>query len=260
MDIFSTSPNPTQLYITPSLEAILYTTQNVIAKRRGLSVLLADIGLGKSTILRYLYASVSSNEKNLATLIPTPQFTSLYALMRYISDDFGVPVKRSLIAQQSALEEFLADQYKQGKNVVLFIDESQLLRDDILEGIRGLLNFETNTAKLVQIVLAGQLELKFRLDQEKHKPLKSRIHSYGVINPLTDIELEAMLDFRCKQGSKPNPFKNDVLQTLYEESKGNPRNALKIADVAVGYAELAKSKLTAEMVVAASQDTGVKDV
>ena len=87
-------------------------------------------------------------------MIPTPKFPSTFGILKYICSDFEIDPERSFVAQQDALQEFLLEQYQADKNVVLFIDETQLLNNERLEFIRGLLNFETDKHKLIQIALA----------------------------------------------------------------------------------------------------------
>jgi type II secretory pathway predicted ATPase ExeA len=258
---FSLSPNPNYLYITPSLKAVIYQARGTINRRQGLVALLADAGMGKSTILRYLYSEFDARDDVVTAFIPTPQFTSFFAMVKYICADFNVDLKRSLLAQQQALQEFLVEQYEQNKNVVIFVDEAQMLKDEFLEGIRGLLNFETNSAKLVQIVLSGQLELKKRLDSERNKPIKSRIHSYALLNPLTDKEMREMIQYRVDLAEMKNPFTPDVLNSIWDITKGVPRHILKVCDKAVDYLFISGSdKITLEMIEASAEDAGLIEV
>lgn len=261
LNAFSLSPNPTLLYLTPALKAVIYQARGTIERRQGLVALLADVGMGKSTIIRYLLSDYESREDILTVFVPTPQFPSSFGLIKEICASFGLPAKRSLSAQQDLLAEYLAAQFIEGKNVVIFIDEAQMLKDDLLEGIRGLLNFETNHAKLVQVVLAGQIELKARLNSERNRPLKSRIHSYALINPLTDKEMSEMIDFRCGQLEIKNPFDDAAIAKIWDVTKGVPRHALKICEKCVGYMEFTESnEVTEEMIEAAAQDAGILEL
>jgi len=255
---FSLSPNPTLLYQTPALKAVIYQARGTIDRRQGLVALLADVGMGKSTIMRYLMSDYEAREDVLVVAVMTPQFPSSFGLIKEICAAFGLPAKRSLSAQQELLAEYLATQYAAGKNIVVFIDEAQMLKDDLLEGIRGLLNFETNHAKLVQVVLAGQIELKARLNSERNRPLKSRIHSYALINPLTDREMREMIEYRCAQNEIDNPFDDEAMNKIWDITKGVPRHAIKICEKCVGYMELAQTEtVTTEIIEAAAQDAGV---
>src|ERR671916_903297 len=240
---FSISPNPNSLYVTPSLRAVIAKARFTIDKRQGLTcAALGDVGLGKSTVLRYLYGEYAAKENVVTTLIPTPKFPSIFGMLKYICSDFEIEPKRSFVAQQDALQEFLLTQYQDSKNVVLFIDEAQLLDNQQLELIRGFLNFETHEHKLMQIVLAGQLELKDKLNTEKNKALYSRISTYSVLDPLTPEETKAMIEHRCQYAGIKNPFNDEAMETVYIKSKGIPRSILKLCALAYEMMEMAGEK------------------
>lgn len=237
---FSISPNPNSLYVTPSLRAVIAKARFTIDKRQGLTcAALGDVGLGKSTILRYLYGEYAAKENVVTTLLPTPNFPSIFGMLKYICSDFGIDPKRSFVAQQDALQEFLLNTYQAGKNVVLFIDEAQLLDNQQLELIRGFLNFETHQHKLIQIALAGQLELREKLNTEKNKPLYSRISTYSVLDPLTADETAAMIEHRCAFAGISNPFTREAMETVYIKSKGIPRSILKLCALAYEMMQMA---------------------
>lgn len=101
------------------------------------------------------------------------------------------------MAQLETFETFLVDQHKAGKNVIVFVDEAQLLDSECLELVRTLLNFETHTEKLIQIVLSGQLDLRERLLQKKHKAFRSRIFAPVILNAMNREETSSMIQYRC---------------------------------------------------------------
>jgi general secretion pathway protein A len=198
--------------------------------------------MGKSTVLRYLYGEYAAKDSCITTLIPTPKFPSLFSMLKYITSDFEIEPKRSFVAQQDALQDFLLQSYNNSRNVVLFIDEAQLLDNQQLELIRGFLNFETDTHKLIQIVLAGQLELRDKLSTEKNKALYSRISTYSMLDPLTPEETKAMITHRCDYAGISNPFTNDAMETVFIKSKGIPRNILKLCALAYEMMEMAEEE------------------
>lgn len=257
---FSISPNPNSLYVTPSLRGVLAKAKFTINKRQGLTcAALGDVGLGKSTVLRFLYGEYAARDDVVTTLIPTPKFPSLFAMLKYICSDFEVEAKRSFVAQQDALQLFLLQMYQEEKNVVLFIDEAQMLDNPQLELIRGFLNFETDEHKLIQIVLAGQLELKEKLEQERNKPLYSRISTYSVLDPLTPEETKQMIAFRCQYSGVVNPFGEDALETIYIKSRGIPRNILKLCALAYEMKELAGVEhISADFIVDAAPEVAIQ--
>src|SRR5205814_941406 len=121
------------------------------------------------------------------------------------------------------------EQYQNGKIPVLLVDEAQNLTRDCLKLIHYLLNFETATVKLLQIVLVGQEELAEKV--LRYKELASRMFP-AAINPMSVAELEDMIRFRWMvAGAKlPPPMEDGAFKTLFAYSKGLPRDAIKVLD------------------------------
>lgn len=235
---FSISPNPNSLYLTDSLRAVVHKSRFTIDKRQGLTCVLGDIGLGKSTILRFLHGDYSAREDAVTTLIPTPNFPSPFAMLKSIAMDFKLEPERSFQKQQDALQSFLFETYAADKNVVIFIDEAQNVNNKQLELVRSLLNYETNTQKLVQIVLSGQLELKDRLSDKRNKAVASRVSTYSILSPLTFDETREMIIHRCRFENIENPFTPESIERIYEISGGVPRSVLKICAFAYHIKEI----------------------
>jgi general secretion pathway protein A len=229
---FSTNPNPALLYLTPALKATLAKIQFVIDYRQGLTALLGDIGMGKSTVIRRLHMDYSLRDDCAVALIPSPNFPSDFGLLKGICKELGVPPKRSMVEQEDALREYLFAALEADRGVVVFLDEAQRLTTKMLELVRTLLNLETNTTKLIQIVLSGQLELRDRLRDPARRALRSRIMTPSLLDPLAPDEMAAMIAFRCQQGGELNPFTPEALTALYAASGGIPRDTLKLCSIA----------------------------
>lgn len=229
---FSISPNPASLYLTPSLKSTIFKIRYTIEQRRGLACLLGDIGMGKSSILRLIHGEYDGNENFSSSMIQTPNFNSDFGLLKGICADFGLPPRNSLYNQEKELKEFLFKQFESDKNTVVFIDESQRLTDKMLELVRTLLNLETNTTKLIQIILCGQMELQERLTGKKNKAIRSRVFMAPVLDGLTLAEAKAMIEFRCEREGITSPVPNDLYQPIFDLGKGVPREILKVCDIA----------------------------
>lgn len=239
---FSISPNPVSLYLTPSLKAVLHKVRFAVDRRQGLTCILGDVGMGKSSVLRLLYGEFAARDDALASFIPTPSFASDFAFLKAICGDFGVGARRSLYDQEQAMRAYLVETYRQDKNVVVFIDEAQRLNNKMLEQVRAMLNFETNLAKLVQFVLAGQIELRDKLLDPSKKAIRSRIFAPSTLDPLTLGETRAMIAFRCEQAEIDNPFSDGTVDRIYEVTGGVPREILKICHVAHELSVLQKKR------------------
>lgn len=234
---FTISPNPLLLYLTPALQVTLEKVRFVVDSRQGLTAILGDVGLGKSTVIRYLFNEYDAREDAAATLLPSPNFPSEFAFLKKICADFGLPARRSMVDQENELRRFLLDIYAQDKVCVVFIDEAQRLTGRQLELVRTLLNFETDETKLIQVVLAAQLELRQKLADASKKALRSRIFAPSLLAPLSLNETQEMVDFRCKQAGVRNSFSPQAIETLYTLTGGVPREILKVAAVAWRFSE-----------------------
>ncbi len=229
---FSISPNPVALFLTDAIEGALFKIRYCVEYRQGFTAVLGDIGVGKSSLIRYAHAEFDAMEDVVSVLIPTPNFKTEYAFIQTITGAVGLPPRKSVQQHEREFEAWLAEQYLADKAVILFIDEAQKLSTKMLELVRSFLNFETNEAKLLQIVLAGQLELRDRLRAKKMKPLYSRLINPTVLAPMSLTEVEKMVQHRCDYYKFPNPFPAAALRRIYELSGGTPRDVLRICGTA----------------------------
>jgi general secretion pathway protein A len=230
--------DPKYLYLTPTLKTAWHKIQYVVERRAGLTAILGDIGLGKSSMLRYVLREYAGREDCRVAIIPTPSFKSDYAFLRGIAKEFGLPPRRSMIDQQEKLFDFVLEEESAGRNVILLIDEGQRLDAKMLELLRVLANFETEEAKCIQIVLAGQLELRDRLLDKKNRALKSRIFAPTLMSALSPEETRDMIAFRCDLAETPNPFTPEAVDVLFEISEGVPREIVLTCDLAWEMARL----------------------
>lgn len=241
---FSINPDPSLLYLTPGLEAALHKTRYVIENRQGLTAILGDVGLGKSTVLRYLYQSYEARADCRTAFLHTPSYKSEFAFLKAICSDFGLPVRPSQQRQESELNGFLIEQLTEGRLVVLFVDEAQKLPGSQLELVRTLLNFEDGRVKLIQIVLAAQLEIRQKLADPSKKAIRSRIFAPSLLEALTLSETAAMIAFRCQRAGVPQPFEPEAVEAVYRVTGGVPREVLKVCSIAL---EMARAQGTARI-------------
>jgi general secretion pathway protein A len=246
---FTTSPNPALLYLTPTLKSSLAKVRFVLDYRQGLTALLGDVGMGKSTLLRFLHLEYTLRDDCTAALIPTPNFPSDFGLLKGICKELGVAPKRSMVEQEGALRDFLFTAVEQERNCIVFLDEAQRLDRRMLELIRTLLNLETNQEKLIQVVLAGQLELRDRLKEPGSRALRSRIMTPSLLDPLAPEEMAEMIDFRCRVAGESNIFTADAVTAIYTATGGVPREALQMCAVAWQTAKAEEAtRITADIV------------
>lgn len=229
---FSVSPDPKFLYQTPQHKRALAQIRFTVQDRQGLAVLYGDVGMGKSTLVRKLYDLYRADDAYETILLTNPDPTSALQLLKRITDACELPRKRSRLDQMQELEAYLVDRYRAGKNTVLLIDEAQLLRGEQFELIRQLTNFESSSAKLVQIVLAGQNNLRAKLRLKK--ALLSRAVTVMTLDPLTLDETQSMIEHRVRVAGRPEQlFEPDAIREVYRVSKGVPREIIKLCRAAL---------------------------
>lgn len=257
---FSISPNPVSLYLTDALEAALFKIRYCVDYRQGLTAILGDVGVGKSSLVRYAHAELDAREDVTSILIPTPNFKTDYAFIQAISQAVGLPSRRSVQQHERELESWLGEQFLADRAVVLFVDEAQKLSTKMLELVRSFLNFETDETKLIQIILAGQLELRDRLQTKKMRALFSRLIAPTVLSPMSPAEVEKMIQHRCDYWKVPNPFPADAMHRIYLLSNGIPRDVLRICGTAHQMLQLMGIKeAPPEVIDQAFQELQLKD-
>jgi general secretion pathway protein A len=234
--IFSLSPNPRYFYVTPSAKAAIAKTKYVIREHLGLTTLIGDVGLGKTSLLRLLWNEYVDDKNYAVAFIVNPKQRSETTFLKAICTEFGVHTRRSQLDTEYELRDFLTAQLKANRHAIVFIDEAQQLRGPMFEMIRQILNFETDSTKLITIVLAGQIELRYKLADVSKRALVSRIAVSSTLDALTLDETKAMIDFRCSVAGVANPFESEALAAIYKYSKGIPREIIKLGGLSVEYA------------------------
>ncbi len=223
---FSTSPDPEFLYHSANHDAVLKRLEITIRLRRGLSLVLGDVGTGKTTISRALLQSFRDEDDFIFHMVLDPAFKSEFQFLLELAKMFNItPVFRSSMGFKDALEKYLFQKgVEENKTIVLLIDEGQKLSLENLEVLRTLLNYETNEYKLLQLVIMGQIELLPRLKRIRN--FMDRVSLKYAINPFDEQETKEMIDFRLRQAGyccKDSLFTDEAISMIYEYTQGYPR-------------------------------------
>ena len=222
---FSTTPDPQFFYRSHQHQEAIDRLEIALRLRRGLNLIIGDIGSGKTTLARVLLQNFAEEEEFQFFLILDPVFRSEYQFLRHLIEMFGAePRGRSTLDYRNALEAFLFQTgVDEGKVVVLIIDEGQKLTPTYIETVRTLLNFETNEYKLLQVIILGQLELLPKIRRKRN--FMDRINLSYMINPLSLDDTEQMIRFRLERAGFNGGalFTDQATSLIYDHSKGSPR-------------------------------------
>lgn len=236
---FSTSPHPDFFYLSKIHTAILYKAQILMELRRGLGLILGDVGVGKTTLLRKLYVTVSNESNYSPHVILDPYAESELVFLQKINDAFGLSNgHRTANDYQKAIEEHLFQRrIEENKITVLFVDEGQRLSAPAIEILRTLLNYETNDEKLIQLILLGQMEILPVISGIRN--FWDRIALKYVIKPLAEDEVRELINYRLKVAGYPyngeRLFPNETVKVIYRHSNGYPRRIVRLCHDALEY-------------------------
>ena len=255
---FSISPDPRYLFLTPQHKEALAKCQYIVNSKGGLAVIYGDIGTGKTTIARRLFQLLKEDPQLAVAMLVTPDLKTDTAFLRRVMAEYGASPKRSHALSIAEFQNFATQAFTKDKNLVLLVDEAQQMTPRMMEVIRIFLNFESDNAKFIQVVLLGQNELASTLD--RMPAIKSRVTMFGALSSLTKEDMEAMIDFRWKAaGGSQHPFTADAITTLYELSRGLPREVNKLCNESVLRAFVnGKHEVTADMVRGAARELRIE--
>lgn len=232
---FSISPDPQLFYFSRQHVECLQALESSIRLRSGMSVVLGGVGMGKTTVGRILIRLFQDKPEYIFRLILDPQFNSELEFLAHLSQLFEIKTKaQTVLEYKEALQNFLYFKGINEKKIpVLIIDEGQKLSPAMMEIIRGLLNYETNEFKLLQVVILAQMEFT---EQIRSMPnFMDRIAAAYVLDPFSEEELIRMIDHRLRKTTSEHVqdvFSEPALKQIYEYSHGFPRKAINLCQQA----------------------------
>ena len=254
---FDLTPDPKYLYLSPKHKEVLAHLVYGLQENNGFLKIVGEVGTGKTTICRSFLRELRTDFS--IAYVFNPAINEL-ELLQTINAELGLPSemesKKKLV---DMLNTFLLEERKKGHRVVVIIDEAQALQPKVLDQLRLLSNLETETEKLIQIVLIGQPELDELLEQNELRQLRQRITISWELLPLNLEETRGYIQHRINValGKGRVRFTRAAVESIYKFSHGIPRmiNVLADRSLLIAYTMNTK-KITPNIVRPAVKDVG----
>lgn len=235
---FALTPDPRFIYFTPSHTEVMANLHYGIESGKGLIVVTGEVGTGKTTILRWMMQRLDRTVLVAYIFNPRLSVPEFYQHLAMLLEIQKWETKSELLME---LGRSLESRHARGLRTVLIIDEAQGLSPHVLEEIRLLSNFESDSAKHLQIILTGQPELREVLNNPELRQLKQRIALRCAIKALPSIEeTERYITSRLlvAGAERTDMFSHEAIDYIFRCSAGIPRSINNLCDNALlaGYA------------------------
>ncbi|HYC42841.1 MAG TPA: AAA family ATPase [Noviherbaspirillum sp.] len=255
---FGITPDTSFFFACSNYQEALNTLLIASRNGEGFIKITGEVGVGKTLLCRKFMASLDKGF--VSAYIPNPLLEPR-ALMLALADELEIPQDRDVDQHQllKSINHRLLVLAREGKRVILCLDEAQAMPVETLEALRLLTNLETEKRKLLQIVMFGQPELDRKLQQEAIRQLNQRITFHYHLGPLSRDDLEFYVSHRLSVAGYTGSrlFDHGAVKALYAASAGIPRlvNILAHKALMLTFGE-GKQQATARHVAAAADDTG----
>jgi len=231
---FSNSPDPDFFFQSREHHECLQKLELSLHLKRGLNVVIGDVGTGKTTLCRQLIRRFSQREEIETHLILDPSFQDAFEFLATVAKVVSGK-KPSAGTPEWQIKEFIKQTLfqkgvDQRTTIVLIIDEGQKIPAFCLELLREFLNYETNEFKLLQMVIFAQEE--FEATVRKYPNFADRINLYHILKPLNFRDTRLMINYRLeKSSSSPHSsplFTLAALLAIYRATGGYPRKIINL--------------------------------
>ena len=231
---FSNSPDPEFFYGSHQHLECLQKLELALRLRRGLNVIIGDVGTGKTTLCRQLIRRFTKTKEFETHLVLDPGFSStaefLITIIEMLTGRRPPEEARDWQMKEVVKNHLFKRGVNKKKTVVLIIDEGQKLPGFCLELLREFLNYETNEYKLLQIVIFAQTEFQNTIDN--YANFADRINLYHHLKPMSFGDTRAMIRFRLEKSSTNfkdyTYFSLPALIAIYVASRGYPRKIINL--------------------------------
>ena len=222
---FGVTPDPRFLYLGATHREAMASLLHGTRSGRGFTALIAAAGMGKTTLLLNLLHTLKGNTKTVflfQTMCGSGEFLNALLVDLGIADD-----GKSIARMYAKLNEYLLRESRNGRQVVVILDEAQNLDEQVLEAVRMLSNFETASNKLLHVVLSGQPQLAAKLSSGSLTQMRQRISIVARLAPLNAQETRDYIEHRLKVAGHTSGntlFTDPAYAVIAEHAQGIPRN------------------------------------
>lgn len=252
---FKLVPDPDFIFLSKIHEIALAHLTYAVSQGDGFVVITGEVGTGKTTLCRMFLERLDENVES--AYIFNPRLDSVQ-LLTTICNEFGIRTNFNNLKQLlDVINGYLIMKNKEGRKVLLVIDEAQNLSVENLEMVRMLSNLETTRSKLLQIILVGQPELADKLDSYELRQLAQRISLSAHLTPLGLEEMSSYIQHRINIAAQRHAklFTRGALKYIYQFSNGIPRKINIVCDRALLTAfSLSRPQVTTAIVRVAIQE------
>jgi general secretion pathway protein A len=256
---FENTPDPQFFFGSEEHREALAAIEYTIRMRKGYVCVTGPVGTGKTTVGRTMISRCADNSRIVPILHGHEDGKQLLRqILRAVEVTYHTNDDHAILLEK--VFTFLHEQYATGEPVVLLVDEAHTMSDSALEELRMLSNYDTNRAKLVQVVLVGQPELVHRLQQPDMASLRQRLAMVKTLRPMNIQETAAYIGHRIRLASiDPQHlqvrFPGKTLEAIYNLTHGVPRLINYLCDGAMLLASVKKEReITPAMIQIVSAD------
>ena len=258
---FNILPDPDYLFMSQGHENAYTHLEYAIMENKGFVVVTGEIGSGKTTLINYL---ISKIQQKVQIGLVNQTYATPTQFIKMVCQDFEIEVEGLDKAEMVNLfHEFLLNQFALKERVILIIDEAQNLSPKAMEELRMLSNLEAEKHHLIQMILVGQPELKYKIQRPDLMQFAQRVTVNCHLNGLNREEVAEYIQYRMKVAGAENRnyFNEEAVDSIYRYSRGIPRMINVICDAALvyGFADELKTidKPTVEVVARERQESGL---
>ena len=252
---FRLTPDPAFVYWSKQHARAKAYMESTIWLADGFVVITGEIGSGKTTLIQSFLNELGDDV--VYAMVSQTQLSPSQFLQAVLAEFGFKPFQARKAELLDMLNMFLVEQYGEGKKVVLIIDEAQNLSPKVLEEIRLLSGIETHKEKVLRIILAGQPELKDKIESPRLKQLTQRVRLRFHLGPLTNREMREYIGHRLKVAGADAEeiFAEDCLDLIYRRTGGVPRLINTLCDTAMlcAFAE-DQQRITPEIIETALEE------